>query len=78
MATFVRRALAAGVAGLAIGMVAAMMLARTLESLLYGVRTGDAASLIVAAVLLLVVTGVAAWVPALRATRVDAVNLLRG
>ncbi len=78
MVTFVRRALAAGVAGLAIGMVLAMMLARTLESLLYGVRTGDAASLIAAAVLLLVVTGVAAWMPALRATRVDAVNVLRG
>ncbi len=78
MATFVRRALAAGVAGLAIGMALAMMLARTLESLLYGVRTGDAASLITAAVLLLAVTGLAAWLPALRATRVDAVNVLRG
>jgi ABC-type antimicrobial peptide transport system permease subunit len=45
---------------------------------LYGVRTGDAISLAIAAVLLLAVTGVAAWVPALRATRVDAVTVLRG
>jgi hypothetical protein len=78
MVTFVRRALAAGLAGLAIGVVLAMVLARTLESLLYGVHTGDLASLAVAAVLLLVVTSFAAWVPALRATRVDAVQVLRG
>jgi predicted permease len=78
MAAFVRRALAAGLAGLAIGVVLAMALARTLESLLYGVRTGDVASLAVAAVLLLIVTGIAAWVPAKRATRVDAVHVLRG
>jgi predicted permease len=78
MATFVRRALAAGVAGLVIGIGLAMMLAQTLQSLLYGVRTGDASSLAIAAVLLLAVTGFAAWVPALRATRVDAVNVLKG
>lgn len=78
VATLVRRALAAGLAGLATGVVLAMMLGRTLESLLYGVRAGDAASLSVAAVLLLVVTGLAAWVPAQRATRVDAVHVLRG
>jgi predicted permease len=78
MVAFVRRALTAGVAGLLIGVLLAMMLAHTLQSLLYGVRTGDAASLTVAAVLLLAVTGFAAWVPALRATRVDAVNVLRG
>jgi hypothetical protein len=78
MATFVRGVMAAGVAGLAIGVVLAMMLARTLESLLYGVRTGDAASLAVAGVLLLAVTGLAAWLPALRATRVDAIDVLRG
>jgi predicted permease len=77
-ATFVRRALTAGLVGLAIGAALAMVLAQTLQSLLYGVRTGDVASLAVAAVLLLTVTGLAAWVPALRATRVDAVNVLRG
>jgi ABC-type antimicrobial peptide transport system permease subunit len=78
MATFVRRALTAGLAGLAIGVAMAMALARTLESLLFGVRASDAVSLAFAAVVLLAVTGVAAWVPAMRATRVDAVHVLRG
>ena len=54
------------------------MLTQTLQSLLYGVRMGDTTSLMVAGVLLLTVTGIAAWVPAQRATRVDAVNALRG
>jgi hypothetical protein len=76
-ATFVRRALAAGAAGLAIGVVLALLLARTLESLFYGVRTGDVPSLALAAALLLLVTGVAAWVPAVRATRVAALDVLR-
>jgi predicted permease len=77
MATFVRKALGAGIAGLVIGVTLAMFFARSLESMLYGVRTGDAASITVAAVLLLAVISVAAWVPALRATQVDPVKLLR-
>ena len=45
--------------------------------MLYGVRTGDAISLTAAGLLLLVVTGCAAWLPALRATRVSAIRVLR-
>jgi ABC-type antimicrobial peptide transport system permease subunit len=52
-------------------------LARMLESLLYGVSTADTGSLAVAGVLLLGVTGFAAWIPARRATQVDAVQVLR-
>jgi predicted permease len=77
VATFVRKALGAGIAGLVIGVALAMILARSLESMLYGGRTSDAASITVAAVLLLAVISVAAWVPALRATQVDPVKLLR-
>jgi ABC-type antimicrobial peptide transport system permease subunit len=75
--TLLRRALAAGAVGLGIGALFAIMLARTLESLLYGVHTADAASLALAGVLLLGVTAFAAWLPARRATRVDAVQVLR-
>ena len=76
IAAFMRRALAAAGFGVVIGVVIALILAGPLESLLYGVRPRDAASLALAAVLLLTVTGVAAWVPALRARRPDTLRLL--
>ena len=75
--SFVRNAMAAGASGLAIGMVLSMMLARLLASMLYGVRSGDVPSLIAAGLLMLAVTGVAAWVSAVRATRVPTVHVLR-
>jgi predicted permease len=75
--SFVRNALTAGIAGLVIGVALSFLLARTLESMLYGVHTGDAISLTAAGLLLLVVTGCAAWLPALRATRVPAIRVLR-
>jgi putative ABC transport system permease protein len=77
VAGFVQSALVAGLVGLGIGLAVATLLARTLESLLYGVRTGDPASIAIAAVLLLIVSGCAAWIPARRATRIDAANVLR-
>jgi putative ABC transport system permease protein len=76
--TIIRRALAVAVAGLAAGMVAAFVLSHTLEALLYGVRPRDAASFGAAGAALLVVTAIAAFVPALRASRVDPANVLRG
>jgi hypothetical protein len=73
----VRDAMAAGAAGLAIGMGLSLALARLLASMLYGVRMGDVSSLIVAGGLMVIVTGGAALVPARRATRVPAVHMLR-
>jgi ABC-type antimicrobial peptide transport system permease subunit len=75
--SFVRKAVVTGAAGLAIGIALSMALAQALESMLYGVRTGDVASLAIAGVVLLGVTSVAAWLPALRATRMNAVRVLR-
>jgi len=75
--SFVRQALATCASGLAIGIVFSLMLARLLASMLYGVRTDDVSSLMAAGAVMLAVTGVAAWVPALRATRVPAVHVLR-
>jgi predicted permease len=74
---FVRRALMAGIVGLAIGCVVAWMLSNSLQALLYGVRPRDAISFTTAAVALLGVTGVAAFIPAFRATRVDPASVLR-
>jgi predicted permease len=75
--SFVRKAMIAGVSGLGIGIVLSLALGHLLASMLYGVRTGDVASLMAAGVLMVAVTGVAAWVPALRATRVPTVHVLR-
>jgi len=75
--SLVRQAIAAGLVGLSAGVLLSLVLARTLASMLYGVRTGDATSLSLAGLFLLAVTGVAAWVPAWRATRVAAVDVLR-
>lgn len=77
VATMARGAFVTGVAGLGIGVVAALMLSSTLEALLYGVRSHDLLSFVVACVALLVVALLAAVIPALRAVRVDPVNVLR-
>ena len=77
IATITRGAVVTGVAGLGIGIVAALMLSRTFEALLYGVRSRDLLSFVVAGVALLLVTLIAAVIPACRAVRVDPVNVLR-
>jgi predicted permease len=76
-AAFVRRVIVAGVAGLTLGVVVALLLARTLASILYVERGGGLVSVTMAATVLLAVIGVAAWVPATRATRVNTVYVLR-
>ncbi len=64
-------------AGLVAGMVGALVLSRTVESLLYGVGPRDPLTL---AAVLAVLTGVAAlasWVPARAGTRVDPMETIR-
>ncbi len=63
--------------GVAIGMIASFSLARLLSSVLYGVRATDPAVFVLASFALLVVSGLASYVPARRAARVDPVVALR-
>jgi len=76
----VGQGLALALAGLAIGVVAALILTRVLSSfslLLYGVGASDPVTFITVSVMLLFVTVVACYIPTRRAMRVDAMVALR-
>jgi len=72
-----RQGLAVAVAGLAAGCVLAVAAARAIAGALYGITAADPISWIVAAALLLIVTSLANFVPARRASRVDPTKALR-
>ena len=63
--------------GVAVGLAGALVTARVLESLLFGVTTFDLPTLIVVPVLLVMVAIAACYLPASRATRVDPMDALR-
>jgi predicted permease len=64
--------------GLALGGAAAVPLSELLTGLLFGIEPADPPTIAVAALLLVAVAVVAAWVPARRATAVDPITALRG
>jgi ABC-type antimicrobial peptide transport system permease subunit len=63
--------------GLAAGIPAALALTRFVQKTLYGIEATDPASFTAAAVLMMLVGAVAAWIPARRAARVDPIQALR-
>jgi hypothetical protein len=63
--------------GLAVGLGAAALLSRLLDSLLFEVDSHDPATFIGVSAILLAVTAVAAWVPARRASAVSPLEALR-
>jgi macrolide transport system ATP-binding/permease protein len=65
------------VAGLAIGVPAALALSRLAASLLYGVKPHDVWSFLAAALLMAAAGAAAAWIPARRASKVDPMVALR-
>lgn len=71
------RGLGSVLLGLALGLGGALLAGRVLTSLLYGVEPNDPATLAAVAALLLVVAGLACWIPARRATGVDPVRALQ-
>jgi predicted permease len=73
----VRQEMAACLTGIVVGIIGAVLLSSLLESLLFGVRSSDAPTLLAAAVVLLTVTIVACVIPALRATRIHPSTALR-
>jgi putative ABC transport system permease protein len=65
------------IGGATLGLIAAWFSTRLLQSLLFEVRVHDPVPLVLALLLLLAVTLVAAWIPARRALRVDPMVALR-
>jgi predicted permease len=72
-----RDGLGTAAVGLAIGIAAALVLARGMRSQLVDVPSGDPVILTASALVLLAVAAAAAWIPARRATRVDPMTILR-
>jgi ABC-type antimicrobial peptide transport system permease subunit len=66
------------IVGLVIGGLAAVPLSRLLTGLLFGVEPVDPPMIALAAVLLIAVALVAAWIPARTATAVDPISARRG
>jgi predicted permease len=74
---FVTSALLLGIVGLAIGIGGALATRQLVSALLFGVSATDPMIMASVAVLLLIVTGIAAALPARRAAAVDPVTTLR-
>ncbi len=64
-------------AGMAVGLLAAWRLTKLIQSFLFGVKDKDPVVFVGVAVLLALVSLVAVWIPARRATRIDPVIALR-
>jgi ABC-type antimicrobial peptide transport system permease subunit len=72
-----RRGLTWVVGGMVCGVLLAILLARTIESLLYGVEPTDPLTLAGVCALLLGIALTACWLPARRAARLDPLIALR-
>jgi macrolide transport system ATP-binding/permease protein len=65
------------IAGVAIGLAGAFALTRLMSSLLFGISAYDPLAFVSCIVLLAIVAGLACWIPARRATRLDPTAALR-
>jgi ABC-type antimicrobial peptide transport system permease subunit len=73
----VRESVTPAAIGIAMGLAAATLLTRTIQSFLFETTPTDPGTFASVAVLLAVCACVAAWIPARRAARVDPVEALR-
>ena len=76
-AAVLARGLRVTLAGVVLGMGAALALARLLSNMIYGVSTTDAMTFTGVAAVLALVAVAASYIPARRALRVDPITALR-
>jgi predicted permease len=72
-----REALILAAIGIAIGLPIALALVRVIRGIIYGIEPHDPLTMIGAAVLMIAVAALAAWIPARRAAKVDPMEALR-
>jgi ABC-type antimicrobial peptide transport system permease subunit len=77
MRMVLRQGMTLSLTGLAVGMAITLLVARTLQGLLYGVEPHDPATLLAASGTLAFVSALACLAPARRATAVDPVTVLK-
>ncbi len=72
-----RQSLTLALVGIVVGIPASLALTGAAGKLLFGVKPNDPASFAAALILMIAVAGIAAWIPARRASRVDPMAALR-
>ena len=77
IALVVRDAVRLSIAGIALGIAAALVITRSLSALLYGVTSADAVTYGLVALVLAIVCVTVSWLPARRAAQVDPALALR-
>ena len=77
IAMVVGQGMTLAIAGLVVGMIAALAVTRLVATMLFQVDASDPATFVLAGAFLATVALVAAWLPAWRATRVDPMQALR-
>ena len=77
LAMILGQGLALTCTGVALGVAAALLSGRVMESLLFGIRPGDGVAYASASGLLVVIVLLASFIPARRATKVDPLQALR-
>ena len=72
-----REALTLAAIGIVIGLPIALALVRVIRGIIYGIEPHDPLTMIGAAMLMIAVAALAAWIPARRAARIDPMEALR-
>jgi predicted permease len=72
-----RQAVLLATIGVAVAMPVTLALSRAMRSVVYGIKPHDPLTMIAAAVLMITVAAMAAWIPARRAARIDPMEALR-